>query len=97
MAISVPPACAGDGPDVEVPLPVGVYAEPGGDGNPVGAIEGPKNVNLAEKRDDHWCKVYGPNVPGGSGWIWCGKGDDGQDYSVKIIGRGHRQACVLKL
>ena len=85
MALSVAPVFAADGPRVEVPLPVDVYAEPGGVGKPVGVIEGPKEVNLATKRDDDWCKVYGANVPGGTGWIWCGMGDDGKNYAVKPV------------
>jgi hypothetical protein len=85
MALSVAPVFAADGPLVEVPLPVDVYAEPGGVGKPVGVIEGPKEVNLATKRDDDWCKVYGANVPGGTGWIWCGMGDDGKNYAVKPV------------
>jgi hypothetical protein len=82
----VAPIFAGDGPAVIVPLNVDVYAEPGGVGTPVGMIAGGTQVNLVEDRDDHWCEVYGPRVPNnGRGWIWSGKGDDRQNYSVKAV------------
>ena len=84
FSLSVGPVCAADGPAVIVPLDVDVYAKPGGVGKPVAIIKGGTQVNLA-KEDDHWCKVYGPKVPNGEGWIWCGMGDDGQNYAVKPV------------
>jgi hypothetical protein len=49
------------------------------------AAEGGSKVNLAAARQDRWCQVYGTAVPDSQGWVWCGKGDDGQDYSLKAM------------
>lgn len=84
LTLGVATARAADGPLVEVPLDIDVYAEPGGVGEPVAMIKGGTQVSLATE-DDHWCNVYGPNVPGGKGWIWCGMGDDKQNYAVKPV------------
>lgn len=82
LSVAAVPATAGDGPLVVVPLNVDVYAQPGGVGQPVGQLEGGSKVRLATKGEDHWCKVYGNGVPGGEGWVWCGIGEDGQDYAL---------------
>jgi hypothetical protein len=84
-ALVVGPATAGDGPLVKVPLDVDVYAQPGGVGKPVGMLKGGTKVHLATKGEDHWCKVYDNNVPNGEGWVWCGIGDDGQNYALTIV------------
>jgi hypothetical protein len=68
-----------------VPRDVDVYAQPGGAGQPVGQLAGGSKVRLATKGEDHWCKVYGNGVPGGEGWVWCGIGDDGQDYALTEV------------
>jgi hypothetical protein len=68
-----------------VPLDVDVYDQPGGKGKPrVQFLKGGSKVYLQDE-NDHWCKVAGDAVPGGTGWIWCGMGDDGKDYSVKKV------------
>ena len=82
LIVAAVPAKAGDGPLVIVPRDVDVYAQAGGAGQPVGQLAGGSKVRLATKGDDHWCKVYGDGVPGGEGWVWCGIGDDGQDYAL---------------
>ena len=83
--VAVAPGHAGDGPPAKVPLDIDVYDQPGGEGKPrEGFIKGGSTVNFIEE-NDHWCHVYGPAVPGERGWIWCGKGDDGQDYSLDFV------------
>jgi hypothetical protein len=88
-ALIVGPATAGDGPLVKVPLDVDVYAKPGGEGQPIGVLKGGTKVHLATKREDHWCKVYDNNVPSGEGWVWCGIGEDKQDYSLTVVPLQH--------
>jgi glioma pathogenesis-related protein 2 len=71
---------------VKVPLDIDVYDKAGGEGKKrPGFVKGGSQVYLLKQRPDHWCKVQGDAVPGGPGWIWCGKGDDGQDYSVTPV------------
>ncbi|MGZ5096370.1 MAG: hypothetical protein ACXWCH_35115 [Burkholderiales bacterium] len=68
---------------VKVPLDVDVYDQPGGEGKPRnGFLPGGSMVGLVEERDDHWCHVQGDAVPGKSGWVWCGIGDDGKNYEL---------------
>lgn len=74
---------------VVVPLDVDVFGVPEDDGTirpePLSAGS---HVLLLLERADHWCHVASGRdpVPGGSGWIWCGLGGDGQDYSVQPVG-----------
>lgn len=79
------PASALDGYAVRVPLDIDIYDQPGGEGKPRPQhLKAGSEVSLIEESDDHWCQVdsWRDPVPGGKGWIWCGKGDDGEDYSV---------------
>ncbi len=81
------PASAGEPNLVEVPLDVDVYDHPGGEGKPRGEfLKGHSHVDLL-REEDHWCHVASAEdpVPGGSGFIWCGKGEDGKDYSVTKV------------
>jgi hypothetical protein len=72
---------------VKVPLDVDVYDEPGGEGKKrAQLLKGGSEVYLLEERADHWCNVQFDK--GGTGWIWCGEGDDGQNYSVQPIAGG---------
>jgi len=87
-ASSVPPAVAKSGGDlVKVMLDVDVYAQPGGVGEPIGVLRKNSQVELINERKDHWCNVQGAAVPaaGNFGWVWCGIGDDKQDYSLKPV------------
>jgi hypothetical protein len=73
-----------DGWAVRVPIDVDIYDRPGGDGKKHSQhLRGGSLVTLT-KEQDHWCAVesWKDPVPGGKGWVWCGKGDDGMDYSV---------------
>ena len=66
----------------KAPLDVDVYDQPGGEGKArAGFLKGGSQVYLL-KESDHWCNVQGDAVPGGPGWVWCGKGDDGKDYAL---------------
>ena len=94
VALGVATARAGDGPLVEVPLDVDVYADPGGVGKPVAMIRGKRPP---PERRRSLVPVYGPKVPGGKGWIWCGKGDDGQDYSVKPVAGGVEEKPAVEV
>lgn len=88
FSMAAAPASAGEPKLVEVPLDIDVYDHPGGEGKPRGQfLKAGSQVDLLEQNADHWCHVAGAKdpVPGGSGWIWCGKGDDGKDYSVKSV------------
>lgn len=68
-----------------VPLDVDVYDQPGGEGKKRSEfLKGDSQVYL-QQEIDHWCKVAGDAVPGDVGWIWCGKGDDGQNYALKPV------------
>ncbi len=70
---------------VKVPFDVDVYDQPGGEGNKRPQfLKGGSEVYLL-KEDDHWCNVQGDAVPGGPGWVWCGIGDDNQDYTLKPV------------
>jgi len=85
-ASSVTPAMAKSGGDlVTVPLDVDVYAQPGGVGKPIGMLPQGSQVELINQRKDQWCNVQGGAVPapGNFGWVWCGIGEDGQDFSLK--------------
>ena len=85
---SVPLAVAKSGGDVvKVMLDVDVYAQPGGEGEPIGILRKNSQVELINQRKDHWCNVHGAAVsaPGNFGWVWCGIGDDKQDYSLKPV------------
>jgi hypothetical protein len=73
---------------ISIPRSVDVYAQPGGVGKPVGSVKRNSQVTLVRQRSDHWCKISGSAVPGGTGWIWCGMGDDGKDYSLQPAGGG---------
>jgi len=87
-ASSAPPAMAKSGGDlVKVTLDVDVYAQPGGAGKPIGVLRKNSQVELINQRQDHWCNVQGAAVPapGNFGWVWCGIGDDDQDYSLKPV------------
>jgi hypothetical protein len=87
-AYSVPPAMAKSGGDlVKVTLDVDVYAQPGGVGKPIGVLRENSQVELINQRKDHWCNVQGAAVPapGNFGWVWCGIGEDGQDFSLKPV------------
>ncbi len=72
---------------VQSRLEVDVYAQPGGEGEPIGTLPKNSQVELINQRKDHWCNVHGAAVPGPGnfGWVWCGIGDDKQDYSLKPI------------
>ena len=66
-----------------VPNDVDVYDQPGGESKPrAESLKGQSQVYLQEQNADHWCKVAGDAVPGNVGWIWCGQGGDGKDYSL---------------
>ena len=70
------------GTPMRAPLDVDVYDQPGGEGQPRSVfLKGGSTVYLL-KQSDHWCNVQGDAVPGGPGWIWCGKGDDGKNYAL---------------
>ncbi len=87
-AFSVPPASAKSGGDlVKVERDIDVYVQPGGVGEPVGVLRKKSEVELITKRKDHWCNVQGAAVPtsGNIGWVWCGIGDDKQDYRLKPV------------
>jgi hypothetical protein len=91
LGMATVPVRAGEPNLVEVPLDIDVYDHPGGEGKPRGEfLKAGSQVDLLEENADHWCHVAGAKdpVPGGSGWIWCGKGDDKQDYSVKSVAAG---------
>jgi hypothetical protein len=79
-------ATAGDGPAIIVPLDVDLYAQPGGVGSPIGGVAGGTQANLIEERSDDWCHIYALKGPTERGWIWCGVGNDKQDYSLKPFG-----------
>lgn len=84
LSIATVPASALDGYAVRVPLDIDVYDQPGGAGQArPQLLAGGSRVSLINE-NDHWCEVdsWKDPVPGGKGWIWCGMGDDGQDYSV---------------
>ena len=67
------------------PLDVDVYDQPGGEGTKRPQfLKGGSQVYL-QQEIEHWCKVAGDAVPGDVGWIWCGKGDDGQNYALKPV------------
>ena len=87
LALQTAPAGAGGPLLVEIPLDVDVYDQPGGEGKPRGVLAGGSQVDLLQRNDDQWCQVAGAKdpVPGGSGWIWCGQGEDGHDYAVKPV------------
>jgi hypothetical protein len=88
LGMAAAPASAGEPNLVEVPLDIDVYDHPGGEGKPRGQfLKAGSQVDLLEENADHWCHVAGAKdpVPGGSGWIWCGKGDDKKDYRVKSV------------
>ena len=71
-----------------VPLDVDVYDKPGGEGTKRPQfLKGGSQVYL-QQEVDNWCKVAGDAVPGDVGWIWCGMGDDNQDYSLKPVSDG---------
>ena len=87
-ASTTPLAMAKSGGDlVKVMLDVDVYAQPGGEGEPMGMLRKNSQVELINQRKDHWCNVQGAAVPapGNFGWVWCGIGDDKQDYSLKPV------------
>lgn len=74
---------------VAVPLDVDVYDHPGGEGKPRKKnLRANSTVNLLVKRKDHWCQVEGDAVPGGKGWVWCGKGGDQKNYALMPVGTG---------
>ena len=88
LAFGVAPASAMQAKPVQVPLDVDVYDQPGGEGKPRGQfLKGGSEVGLMEQNADNWCHVESAKdpVPGGSGWIWCGMGDDGKNYAVKPV------------
>jgi hypothetical protein len=88
------PGYGGDGPSVKVPLDIDVYDQAGGEGKPrSGFLKGGSTVNFV-KEEDHWCEVYGTAVPGNRGWIWCGKGDDGQNYQLTFLNAESNAAPV---
>jgi hypothetical protein len=69
---------------VKVPLDVDVYDQPGGEGKKSSQfLNAGSEVYLLEERADHWCHIQFDK--GGTGWIWCGTGEDGQDYSVQRV------------
>jgi hypothetical protein len=87
-AFSVSPTAARSGGDlVRVMRDVDVYAQPGGMGKPIGMLRKNSEVELVNQRQDHWCNVQGVDVPGPGnfGWVWCGKGKDKKDYSLKPV------------
>ena|GEM_PF-3344895 len=49
---------------------VDIYAQPGGQGKPYGMVSKGTQVEVKVRQDDRWVKIAGPNVPGGSGWVW---------------------------
>jgi hypothetical protein len=86
VAVSSVPASALAGDTVTVPRNVDVYDQPGGEGKPrSGFLKRKSQVTLLKQRTDHWCQVSGDAVPGGTGWVWCGMGDNGKDYSLQPV------------
>jgi hypothetical protein len=86
VAVSSVPTSALAGDTVTVPRNVDVYDQPGGEGKPrSGFLKRKSQVTLLKQRSDHWCQVSGGAVPGGTGWVWCGMGDNGKDYSLKPV------------
>jgi hypothetical protein len=70
-------------PLMVAPFDIDVYDQPGGEGKPRhGYLPGCSKVELMEPVKDDWCHVKGDAVPGNEGWIWCGMGGDGKDYSL---------------
>jgi hypothetical protein len=85
LSAATKPAAALDGYAVRVPLDIDVYDQPGGVGKARPQhLAGGSRVSLIEETSDHWCHIdsWRDPVPGGKGWIWCGNGYDGQDYSL---------------
>jgi hypothetical protein len=85
LALNTAPATAAQraGTLSIVPNDVDVYDQPGGEGKPRAQfLKGQSQVYLQEQSADQWCKVAGDAVPGDTGWIWCGQGGDGKDYSL---------------
>ena len=88
LVVGAVPASAMEPKPVQVPRDVDVYDQPGGQGKPRGQfLKGGSEVGLLEQNADNWCHVDSAkdSVPGGSGWIWCGMGDDGKNYAVKPV------------
>ena len=88
LALGVSPASAGDSNLVKVPLDVDIYDKPADENTKRPQfVKGGTEVILMQKKLDYWCQITTANVPipGGTGWIWCGMGDDGQNYAVKPV------------
>jgi hypothetical protein len=88
VSAAAAPASALSGKGVEVPFDVDVYDQPGGEGTKRGEfLKGCSWVTLAKDPVDNWCNVesWQDPVPGGASWIWCGRGDDEKDYSVRML------------
>jgi hypothetical protein len=83
VGLALLPATAAENALVKVPLDVDVYDQPGGQGKSSQFLNGGSEVYLLEERADHWCHIQLDK--GGTGWIWCGEGEDGQDYSVQRV------------
>jgi hypothetical protein len=88
LVVSLPASAMTTGITSKVPLDVDVYDQPGGAGKPRDKfLKRGSEIILMKETEDHWCQVVSGKdpVPGGKGWIWCGKGDDGKDYSLKSV------------
>lgn len=74
-ASASPKANQGAGaPEAIVRKDVDIYKQPGGVGRPFDVLRIGTKVGVYQRRADQWCFVAGRGVPGGEGWIWCGKG-----------------------
>jgi hypothetical protein len=89
LSLSSLPAFSADGSKpIIVPHDVVVYGEPGDESTKQSAfLKGGSQIKLFSQRSDNWCHVRGGKdpAPRGQGWIWCGMGDDGKNYSVKKV------------
>jgi hypothetical protein len=88
LALAAAPASAGDSDIVEVPLDVDIYDKPADESTKRPQfLKGGTQVLLMQKNSDDWCQIATANapIPGGTGWIWCGMGDDGKNYAVKPV------------
>jgi len=58
---------------------VDVYDRPGGEGKHRAEFLKAQSQAYLQGENDHWCQVAGDAVPGDTGGIWCGMGDDGKN------------------
>ena len=62
-----------------------VYDRPGGEGKPRAEFLKAQSQVYLHGENDHWCQVAGDAVPGDTGGIWCGMGDDGKNYKLTPV------------